>query len=137
MGVHVIFAADVFADQVVLAIVAEDHVDLLGAGTADVRAEHDLVRRLAVHVGLVQGAVEQLHIAAAAVDVLLVLHGELHHEGLALVGEAIEFAAGRVESGILRGLNAWMGGEQPWMMMSPSDWWLGWGWGGKVCILLL
>ena len=66
----------------VLALVAEDDVDLLGAGSTDVGAEHDVVRGFTVHVLLVQGAVEHLDVTAAAVDVLLVLHGELHNHGL-------------------------------------------------------
>lgn len=69
-------------DKVVLALVAEYDVDLLGAGAADVRAEHDVVGRVAVHVGLVELAVEELNVAATAVDVLLVLDRELDHEGL-------------------------------------------------------
>lgn len=42
----------------VLAVMAEDDVNLLGARAADVGAEHNVVGRLAVHVLLVQGAVE-------------------------------------------------------------------------------
>ena len=49
---------------------------------------------------LVEGAVEELDVAAAAVDVLLVLDGELHDERLLLVGERlVELRAGRVELG--------------------------------------
>ena len=66
----------------VLALVAEDDVDLLGAGAADVRAKHDVVRRVPVHVRLVELAVEELDVAATAVNVLLVLHRKLDHQGL-------------------------------------------------------
>merc|ERR1719495_835896 len=49
---HVILTADVLLDQVVLALVLEDDVDLLGAGAADVRTEHHVVGRFSVHVCL-------------------------------------------------------------------------------------
>lgn len=52
---------------------------LLGAGTADVRAKHNFVGSLAVHVGLLQLAVEHLEVTTSAVNVLLMFHGELHH----------------------------------------------------------
>merc|ERR1719495_2489550 len=42
---HVILTADVLLDQVVLALVLEDDVDLLGAGAADVGTEHHVVGR--------------------------------------------------------------------------------------------
>ena len=35
-----------------------------------------------MHVGLVEGAVEHLDVATATVNVLLVLNGELHNQGL-------------------------------------------------------
>ena len=44
-------------------------MDLLGAGAANVRAKHDVVGRLSVHVGLVEFAVEQLDVG------LLLLQG--------------------------------------------------------------
>jgi hypothetical protein len=69
-------------DEMILALVAEDDVDLLRAGAADVGPEHHVVGRVAVHVRLVQLAVEELDVPAAAIDVLLVLHCELDHQGL-------------------------------------------------------
>merc|ERR1719458_2168148 len=48
MSEHIVLAPDVLLDQVVLALVGEDDVDLLGAGAADVRAEHDVVRGVSV-----------------------------------------------------------------------------------------
>ena len=53
-------APDVLLDEVVLALVLEDDVHLLGAGAADVGAEHHVVGGVAVHVRLVKLAVEQL-----------------------------------------------------------------------------
>ena len=82
MSEDVVLAPDVLLDQMVLALVLKDDVDLLGAGSADVRAEHDVVGALTVHVRLVELAVEKLDVATAAVDVLLVLDGELHDEPL-------------------------------------------------------
>ena len=80
MSEDVVLAPDVLLDQMVLALVLKDDVDLLGAGSADVRAEHDVVGALAVHVRLVELAIKELDVAAAAVDVLLMLHGELDHQ---------------------------------------------------------
>ena len=50
--------------------------------TANIRSEHDVVWRFAVHVSLVELAVEKLDVAATTVDVLLVLHRELDHQRL-------------------------------------------------------
>jgi hypothetical protein len=76
-------------DEMILSLVAEDDVNLLSARTADVRAEHDVVRGIPVHVRLVELAVEQLHVSATAVDILLVLYCELDHQGL--VPETVDF----------------------------------------------
>merc|ERR1719322_1410711 len=107
VGVDVVLAAHLLLGQQVLALVVEDDVHLLGAGAADVGAEHHVVRAVAVHISLVEGAVEELDVSAAAVDVLLVLDGELHDERLLLVGEGLlELGAGSVELGVLRRLDA-------------------------------
>lgn len=74
---------------------------LLGARTADVRAEHDLIRALSVHVLLVELAIKDLHISTSAVNVLLMLHRELYHQGLSLIAEGLELAREGVEPGIL------------------------------------
>ena len=47
-----------------------------------------------------------LDVSAAAVDVLLVLDGELHDHGLVLVGEGLELPGEGVEPGVLAGLDA-------------------------------
>ena len=78
-------------DEVVLALVAEDDMDLLGAGTANVGAKHDVVWGVSMHIGLVQGAVKHLDVAAAAVNVLLVLHSELHNHWLVPVTNPLLF----------------------------------------------
>merc|ERR1719167_879677 len=106
MGEDVVLATDVLLDQVVLALVLEDDVDLLGAWAADVRAEHDIVGALAVHVSLVELAVEELDVATAAVDVLLVLDGELDHQGLVHVRHWREGGAHAVEPCVLACLSA-------------------------------
>lgn len=54
-----------------------------------------------MHVLLVQGAVEHLEVATTTVDVLFVLHGELHHQGLALVAEGIKLGRQAIEACIL------------------------------------
>merc|ERR1719420_222600 len=107
VGVDVVLAAHLLLGQQVLALVVEDDVHLLGAGAADVWAEHHVVGAVAVHVSLVEGAVEELDVSAAAVDVLLVLDGELHDERFLLVREGlVELGAGRVELCVLRRLDA-------------------------------
>ncbi len=58
-----------------------------------------------MHVGGIEGAVKELGVATAAVDVLLVLDGELQHQGLVLVGEGLELGGGGVELGVLAGLD--------------------------------
>ena len=52
VGVDVVLAAHLLLGQQVLALVFEDDVHLLGAGAADVWAEHDVVGAVTVHVGL-------------------------------------------------------------------------------------
>uniref|UniRef100_A0A2M4DHF4 Putative secreted protein n=1 Tax=Anopheles darlingi TaxID=43151 RepID=A0A2M4DHF4_ANODA len=98
---HVVLAADILVDQMILALVAEDHVHLLGARTADVRSEHEQVRRFTVQILLVYGAIEHLQVSATAVDVLLVLDRELHDERVILVGERLELGRKGIEACIL------------------------------------
>lgn len=52
--------------------------------------KHDIVGGVSVHVLLVQVRREEFDVAAAAVDLLLVLDGELDDQGLALVAEVIK-----------------------------------------------
>lgn len=104
MGVNVILASDFLVDKVVRALVAENDVDLLGSRTANVRTEHDFVRGVAVHLSWHKIAVEHLYVATAAVNVLLMLDGELDDQGLSLIAEGLEFARESVEASIFRGL---------------------------------
>ena len=53
-------ASDVLLDQVVLAVVAKNGVHFLGPRAANVRAEHEVVGRLAVEVLLVDVGGHQL-----------------------------------------------------------------------------
>ena len=81
--------------QHVLALVVEDQVRALGVA-ALVRAEHDVVRR-GVAKGL--GVAElrpDLHVATAALDVLLVLCLVLDDQLLARIAEGVE-ARGEAE----------------------------------------
>jgi hypothetical protein len=104
MGVNVILASDFLVDKVVLALVAENDVDLLGSRTANVGAKHDFIGGVAVHLSWHKITVENLHVATAAVNVLLVLDGELDDQGLSLIAEGLEFARESVEASIFRGL---------------------------------
>ncbi len=58
-----------------------------------------------MHIFGIEGAVEELGVPATAVNVLLVLDGELQDQGLVLVGEGLELGGGGVELGVLAGLN--------------------------------
>ena len=89
----------------VLALVLKDDMNLLGSGSTDVGTKHDVVRRISMHIGLVQRAVEQLDVSTVAIDVLLVLHGELNHHRLVHIGEWFELGGHSVELGILAGLH--------------------------------
>jgi hypothetical protein len=64
------------------------------------------VGRLATELLLVDIAAEQLDVAAAAVELLLVLDGELQHQGLVLVAELRVLRRDGVEPVVLRGLDA-------------------------------
>ena len=55
-----------------------------------------------MHVLLVEGAVEDLQVPAAAVDVLFVLHRELDHQRLVLVAETLELGGQAVEPCVLK-----------------------------------
>ena len=81
MGEDIILASDVLLDEMVLIFGVEDDVDFLGARAADVWAEHDVVRRVSMHVGLIQGTVKKLDVTSTTVNVLLVLNGELNDDG--------------------------------------------------------
>ena len=59
-----------------------------------------------MHVLGFQAAVEQLGVAAAAVNVLLVLDGELEDQRLFAVGEGLELGGRGVELGVLARLDA-------------------------------
>ena len=50
-GLTTYLASDVLLDEQVLPIVVEDDVDLLGARSADVWAEHNIVGGLSIHLG--------------------------------------------------------------------------------------
>lgn len=66
--------------------------------------EHYVVLGLSMHVSLLQCAREELHVATAAVNVLLVLHGKLDDQCFTLVGERVEAGRLGIEVGILAGL---------------------------------
>jgi hypothetical protein len=61
----------------VLSLVVEDDMDFLVGGTANVRAKHDKVWRISMHIILLQTAVKQLDITASTVNVLFMLDSEL------------------------------------------------------------
>ena len=50
MSKLVILAFDIFFDEVVLALVAENNVNFFGGVSADVRPEHNVVLGISVHI---------------------------------------------------------------------------------------
>mmetsp|Transcript_14862 Transcript_14862/g.40055 ORF Transcript_14862/g.40055 Transcript_14862/m.40055 type:complete len:357 (+) Transcript_14862:459-1529(+) len=88
-GVHmrelVGLSLDVLLDEVVRAVLGEDDVHLARGEAADVGAEHDGVRGLSTKGLHLRGTGlrDELHVATTAVQVLLMLHGELHYQILA------------------------------------------------------
>merc|ERR1712086_98314 len=87
----------------VLPLVVEDHVSLLGGRATDVRSEHDVV--LGGTLELLRLVGTELQVGTTAVDILLVLDGELNHESLALVGELLGLGGNSVELSILGSLH--------------------------------
>ena len=69
--------------------IREDDVDPARRVPADVRAEHDGVRRVSAERGRVRRRRQQFDVPAAAVELLLVLGAELKHERLAFVRDRL------------------------------------------------
>lgn len=69
--------------------------------------KHDLIRALAVHILLVEWAIEYFDISTPAVDVLFVFNSELDNKGLVFIAEGSELFAYRVKPCILRCLDTW------------------------------
>ena len=91
--------------QHVLALVAEDQVRSLGVA-ALVRAEHDVVRRgVSERLGVAELWAD-LDVAAAALDVLLILGLVLDDQLLAGVAEGVKARGEAEEAGVLGGLHA-------------------------------
>lgn len=59
-----------------------------------------------MHVLLAQARGEELDITTTTVNILLVFHRELHHQGLVLVAEGVKAGRQGVETGILARLEA-------------------------------
>ena len=57
-----------------------------------------------MHCSLFQIGREDLHVATAAVDLLLVLHSELNDQRLALIAKGLKTDRGGIETSILAGL---------------------------------
>ena len=60
-----------------------------------------------MHVLLLKLCAEELDVAAAAVDLLLVFDGELDDQILPLAAELVKLCREAVEFGVLAGLDTW------------------------------
>lgn len=54
-----------------------------------------------MHLSLIQISREDLHVATAAVDLLLVFHGELDDHALAFIAKRIKTGRGGIETSVL------------------------------------
>ena len=115
VGELVVLHLELVLDEevVVLLVVVEDGVGLLVGRAANVGSEHDGVGGVAAELGggEVGSAGEELDVGAAAVDLLLVLDGELDDEVLAVRRlEGLGQRSGNaVELSVLAGLDALVG----------------------------
>lgn len=80
-------------------------MDLTSAWTAYVRAEHNVIRSITMHLRLNYFAGIDLDVATTTVDRLLELYRELDDQLLALVGERRELGRDAVEPRILTRLD--------------------------------
>jgi hypothetical protein len=71
----------------VFSLVSEDDVNFFGARATNVGTEHDVVRGVTVHTGLVQIRCEHFDISTTAINVLLVFYLELDNEVFSLIAE--------------------------------------------------
>lgn len=69
--------------------------------------EHNLVRALAMHVLLFERAIEYLDVSTTAVNVLLMLDGELNNEGIILIAKWSELFTESIKPRVLRRLDTW------------------------------
>mmetsp|Transcript_81906 Transcript_81906/g.264387 ORF Transcript_81906/g.264387 Transcript_81906/m.264387 type:complete len:286 (-) Transcript_81906:74-931(-) len=100
-----LFVGEVRLLQNVLALVVEDQVCPLGVA-ALVRAKHDVVARRVTEGRGIAHLRADLHVAATALHVLLVLGLVLNDQLLALVAEGLEACRKAEEFGVLAGLDA-------------------------------
>jgi len=63
-----------FLNQMILALVCEDHVDSLCGRSANIWAKHDIVIRLSSHVLLVEAGRKNFNISTSTIQFLGVLH---------------------------------------------------------------
>mmetsp|Transcript_16712 Transcript_16712/g.33787 ORF Transcript_16712/g.33787 Transcript_16712/m.33787 type:complete len:415 (+) Transcript_16712:148-1392(+) len=109
MGELVVLALDIFLNQMLLALVSENNVNLLGAVSTDIRTEHDgiLLFGFLIKGSTIETRRENLDVSASAVDFLRVLDGELDDKVFAgVVENLIEVRSQGVELGVLASLEA-------------------------------
>mmetsp|Transcript_16088 Transcript_16088/g.22582 ORF Transcript_16088/g.22582 Transcript_16088/m.22582 type:complete len:259 (+) Transcript_16088:450-1226(+) len=103
----VVFTLDILLDEMLFTLVAENHVDLLGAVTADIRAKHNVILLFGFFIKLcsVETSREHLHVSTTAVDLLCMLDRKLNDQVLSLViKNFIEICSESIEFSVLSSL---------------------------------
>mmetsp|Transcript_25850 Transcript_25850/g.62266 ORF Transcript_25850/g.62266 Transcript_25850/m.62266 type:complete len:383 (+) Transcript_25850:82-1230(+) len=106
VGQLVILTLDILIDKMLFALVGENHVNLLGAVSTDVRTEHDSVLFLGflIECSSVKALWEDFHVSTSAVNLLCMFDRELDYKGLVgVVKDFIEVGCESVELGVLAG----------------------------------
>merc|ERR1719323_779783 len=78
MGENIVLATDFLLDQVILAFVVENDMDFFGSWTTNVRAEHNKIGRLSMHISLIQRTVKKFGISTTTINVLFMFDCELN-----------------------------------------------------------
>ena len=60
-------------------LVIEDDMDFPCARSTNIRTEHDSIRRVSIHLSLIEIAGEELDVATSTIDILLMLDAELNY----------------------------------------------------------
>eukprot|EP00126_Sphaerothecum_destruens_P013053 Sdes_comp22334_c0_seq1m20815 len=79
MAEDIIFAANIFFDQMILPLVRKDGMNLLGSWAADIRSKHDIVGTFTHKSGGFQGRRENLEVTSTTVNILFMFDLKLNN----------------------------------------------------------